>query len=312
VIELYLLITVVVVLAIGIAALFLLVLRRLRARKLQLLNELSSSPRLVADRAFNRLAMARREADLLGRQGTDTGRARELIAQSQAAFDQSQYSRSYELAQSAHEALVHARQTGALASSPAASTAVAAAPAAPPSPASAPRGPDAPGGSPSFPAPVPRLAPNRAESQFQMHLLDSDLDRARGERTSPATLGVASALRNQAQAAFDAGQYTDALRFSLKGRRELGGRVETLAASPTPAGPAADEAPVDPTAGDPATAAERTAGGSRCAQCGYPTRSDDTFCRGCGRPLSSPTCPTCGAPRTAADLFCGRCGARFS
>ncbi len=314
-VELYLLLGVVIVFAAIVLGLLYLALRRLKARRAQLLNDLNSPPRLMSDRAFNRLAMARRETDILGRQGVDTVRARELIAQSQAAFDQSQFSRSYELAQSAHEALVNSRQTGTLPSTAAA---------APPGPAPArpaPALPSRPGGpvgaSPppdDAGAPVPRLAPNRAESQFEMRLLDSDLDRARSARASPSMVSTATSLRTQAQTAFDAGQYTDALRFALKGRRELGGKVETLAAGPgtsaAGSGPALGRP--DPASSDPTVAAERAAGGSRCSQCGYPTRSDDAFCRGCGRPLAPSNCPQCGAVRSPADTFCGRCGAPFS
>jgi Double zinc ribbon len=313
VIDIWVLIAIIVVLGAMGAGLGLLAIKRIRARRNQLLKDLAVSPRHAGDRAFNRLEMARREVAILGRQGTDTSRARDQIAQSQAAFDNGQFERSYELAQSAHETLVHARQTGAL---PGGGTALlapagpsASRPTASTTPPSSPDTAASPSAASSAPAASPRLAPNRAESRFQINLLDSDLDSARSSRASPSTVATASALRSQAQAAFDREQYTDALRFALRGRRELGGKVETLAASPGSA------AAVDGLAGpaaDPSAAAERAAGGARCSQCGYPTRGDDGFCRGCGRPLVPTECPNCGAPRTATDTFCGKCGQRFS
>jgi Double zinc ribbon len=315
VIDPYVLVAVAVILGVVVVAILLFSLQRLKARRTRLLQDLASTPRLASDRAFNRLEMARREAAILGRQGTDTGHARELIAQSQAAFDQAQYSRSYELAQSAHEAMVHARQTGALPSSPSPAGPAAAPPSRTSSaaPRSGPSGPSAvasTGGTGT--GPVSKLAPNRAESQFQIHLLDSELDATRSSRGSPSAIATAGAFRSQAQAAFDREQYTDALRFALKGRRELGGKLETLApvAGGTPsAGPTGES---DANGNDPAAAAERAAGGSRCAQCGYPARTDDSFCRGCGLPRTPTTCAKCGAARTPDDTFCGRCGARFS
>ncbi|MGC2205813.1 MAG: hypothetical protein WA719_07825, partial [Thermoplasmata archaeon] len=120
--EVYIALFVAVVLGIVVIAFLLLTVQRLRRRKTQLEAELKGgSPRLVADRAFNRLGMARREIAILAQQGTDVGRARELIAQSQSAFDLGQFDRSYELAQSAHESMVSARQGHPLTSGPAAS-----------------------------------------------------------------------------------------------------------------------------------------------------------------------------------------------
>jgi Double zinc ribbon len=315
--ELYILIAAAVILGVVVIGVLLLIINRLKRRRAQLLDELSTSPRVVSDRAYNRLEMARREAAILGRQGADTSRARELIAQSQAALDQRQFSRAYELAQSAHEALVHARTTGTLPSSGT----------GPPTPASPPTPPvlsprsAAPsfaavplasgGGGLDVTAPVARLAPNRAESQFQIRLLDAELDAATAKRSSPAMVATASALRSQAQSSFDHEQYTDALRFALRARRELGGNVETLAPGPPSAAPAAGERSNGGT-GDPSVVAERAASGARCPQCGYPALADDAFCRGCGLPRTPTTCAKCGAARTPSDTFCGRCGQRFN
>ncbi len=313
-IDIWVLIAVIVLLGVVGAALGLLAIKRLRARKAQLLNDLATSPKHAGDRAYNRIDMARREVAILGRQGVDTARAREDIAQAQAAFDLRQFERAYELAQSAHEALVHARMTGTLASAGATDRPLAASPDGPRAgsgrlaASSDGTGYSAPsaGGASAVTAP-PRLAPNRAESQFQIHLLDSDLEGARASRGSPSMVATASALRSQAQAAFDREQYTDALKFALRGRRELGGRVETLAPVPGSTGAELPGAVTDASA-----TADRAAAGSRCPQCGYPTRPDDGFCRGCGRPRVPTACPKCGAPRSANDTFCGKCGQPFS
>ncbi|MGI0070823.1 MAG: zinc ribbon domain-containing protein [Thermoplasmata archaeon] len=312
--EVYYLIFGAVVLVIVFVAFFLFAIKRLRARKAQLLRELQNPTRHTSDRAFNRLEMARREVEILARQGTDVSPARSIIARSQAAFDLRQFDKSYELAQSAHESLVAARQGNPLSA------------AAPPlvEPASprrssravpVPTGPmrvaamassDASGPPPASSG-LPR---NRVESQFEMRLLDSDLESARQSRPdAPATLAAVD-LQEKARAAFALGQYTDAFRLALKGRRGLGGQVEAVAAGPTPPPGMGADTGAGPV--DPMRSAEQAASAVRCPNCGYPTGADDVFCRGCGASRSPATCPRCGTPRVPSDTFCGRCGERFS
>ena len=307
--QVYLYLFVAVALVIVFVGLLLLSLQRLRRRKTQLLNDLKNSPRLNSDRAFNRIGMARREVGVLSNQGTDVSRARELIAQAQASFDLGQFERAYELAQSAHESLVSARQGRPLATTPrvrepmtprAGAPPLATASIADPAPTSA-------AGSTGLPR-------NRAESQFEMRLLDSDVESARRTRPSEPSTLAAIDFQRKAQSAFTAGQFTDAFRYALKGRRGLGGNVETVALGPpsrVSGGPSGSvDSPGD--AMDPGVAAERAAGALRCPSCGYPTTPEDVFCRGCGTPRAPTACPRCGTPRTTADTFCGRCGERFS
>ena len=300
--QIYLLLFAAVVLVVVVVALALYTLQRIRRRKQQILGELKHSPRLDSDRAFNRIVMARREADIVGRQGKDVSRAREQIAQAQAQLDLRNFARAYELAQSAHESLVQAYQSA---------TPGAPLPAADPIPSRAsPRSASASLSPPMRPAagaappPITPIPRGRMEAQFEMRLLEADLARASAERPSdPATLSGVD-FQDRARTAFDAGQFAEAFRFALKGRRNLGGKVEAVAPGP---GSAAGGEPLDASA-----AAESAASASRCAECGYPTTPADAFCRGCGTPRTPSTCPRCGAPRTAADTFCGRCGERFS
>jgi Double zinc ribbon len=284
----------IIVLVVFIVGIFLYLARRLRARRDQLLGELKGRPELVQDRAYNRLAMARREAEILARTGADISNSQSLIAQSQAAFDLHDYARSYELAQTAHEGLVNARGTPPR--SPPAVPTVSALPAH-----AVTASPLAPGAAPG-PAPAP-LPKNRAESHFLIGVLTQEVQRA--PPGAGSTL-EALALRDQAQAAFDRGDYGESFRLALRGRRALGGRIESLAATSTP--PASAPLASVPDAGN---VADTVAGAARCPDCGHPTLTDDVFCRGCGRPLGARTCPACGAPRKPTDGFCGRCGAPF-
>lgn len=301
----------VIVLGVIVAGLLLFLLKRLRERKAKILGDLSDRPQLNQDRAFNRLAMARREVEILAKQGVDVQRAQELVAESQAQFDLRHYERAYQTAQSAHEALVNVRQQGSLTSGvpltaksePSPSPFAHAAVGVPPAPSAAP-----------LPTPAaPAIAKNRAESQFQIHLLQEELAKLPNRRVQSAAAVEATGLRKQASAAFDHENYTEAFRLALHGRRALGAAVESLPLSGSP--PSGGTRAV-PNGNAPTTDATRTAeavaGGERCPDCGYPALSGDAFCRGCGRPRSVATCPSCGAPRAADEPFCGRCGARYT
>ncbi len=321
--DIYIVLALAVVLSAIVIGVLLLLIRRLRQRRSQLLQELGGGSLFGPDRAYNRIQMARREVDILARQGTDVARARELVDQADAAYRARQYPRAYDLAQSAHESLVRVRSgvtpltstsrsdAPDSGSAPFAGPSLARATAPGPTPMAAPGGMPPGDGVPGTGALAPpRIAPHRAESQFEIRLLDSELETARAANpTAPATLAAVD-FRSQAQTAFDAGNYTEALRLALKGRRGLGSRVETLALTP-----AAGTATSGDLAGGPldaASTAERAASSSRCPHCGYPTTPDDAFCRGCGSSRAPTTCPRCEAPRAPADSFCGRCGERFS
>ena len=295
---------IVVVVAVIVVGMLLYLRQQLRRKRAQLLRDLEDRPELVQDRAFNRIAMARREAELLAARGSDVTRARELVATAQASFDSRRYEAAYQSAQLAHESLVHARRASPLPSSP---------PKSGPEPTLV-RSPEPdPIASPMTVAPVPGIAKNRAESKFQLTVLDRELERVRHDRSEGPATAEATALQRDAQTAFDRSDYTEAFRLALRGRRALGGSVESLPPSPgarttsTPRAGATDTArPLDASA-----AAERVAGADRCPACGYPTLPGDTFCRGCGTPRAGASCPTCGTSRTPSDTFCGRCGTRF-
>jgi hypothetical protein len=242
--------------------------------------------------------MARREAEVLERQGRDVSRARELLATAEREFGLRQFPAAYEHAHAAHEALVAERRHAS------------------PPPAPRPRAPAPPSAGgvlerafapSSAPSEPPRGLPkNRAESQFQLRLLEADLAKAKERRAGEAGTVAASELYGEAQAAFSREEYTEALRLALRGRRQVGGAVETVALGSSAAKPEPESA-----AQDLAAAAEAVAGRDRCARCGHPSLPGDTFCRGCGAPRTLLACPKCGAARTPSDGFCGRCGLSF-
>lgn len=299
----------VVVLSIVVVALLLYLIRRLRKRRVKILNELDDRPELNQDRAYNRLAMARREAAVLAGQGMDVHRARELIAESQGAFDTRQYDRAYRVAQSAHEALVIARSHGSMppsSTTPSPNSALPSAASVSPTASTTPSSPDA------RPPVAPAIPKNRAESQFQIRILGDEIAARQGRRARDPAVVDATKMRTQASSAFDRGDFTEAFRLGLKGRRMLGATVESLPA----VGGGSTGGPAGPYGGrsgapDATATAEAVAGGERCPDCGYPALRGDVFCRGCGRPRTVMSCASCGSPRVGNEGYCGRCGARF-
>jgi Double zinc ribbon len=277
-------------------------LSRYRLRRVAELRSEATTPRAQSDRAYNRLALARREADLLAAQGVEVASAQQLIDLANRSLDARDFGRAYDLAQAAHETLVKARRdplrSGSKGTSP------------PPGPAATPlpttASPPA-AGAPAAGPPTPSIPKSRVEAQFELRMFEQDLVQAKQRGASGPDVDGAREMYVQAHAAFSKGAYPEAFRLSLRGRRRIGGSVESLG-PPGPATPAAAPATAE---GDPVRAAEEVAAAGRCAQCGHPTVVGDTFCRGCGAALAPPTCPSCGAPRTPRDTFCGKCGARF-
>ena len=282
-------------------------LYRLRLRRRQLRLELDAAPGLVDDRAFNQMRIARSEAEILERTGVDVHRATEQLARAQQRYDLRDYADALSLAQSAHESLVALRTTG-LSRLPSAGPRLS--PASRPSVGSSAERPDPPeaadaGSSLEAPAPTPppRLAKNRAESHFQLLLLAEEVEKAKGTSADPERLEGAQALQRQSQSAFDAREYTDALRLALKARRTLGAPVETLAPARSIGGVASAPDMTRSGAGLPPLPS------AACTTCGRAVAPSDQFCRACGTPKAPRLCPQCGTRIEPHDVYCGGCGA---
>lgn len=147
---------------------------------------------------------------------------------------------------------------------------------------------------------VPRLAKNRAESHFQLSLLNEEIAAASESRPNDAALPDARSASTEAQSAYDRGDYTDAMRLALRGRRKLGTRIETLP-------PPTTRIPPTPPAMVP-QAVTGPSGTAPCLRCGRPLKPADRFCRGCGTPKAPTACPACGTAVDEGDRFCPACG----
>jgi hypothetical protein len=293
---------------------------RMRRRRKQLVAELSDSPEVKEDRAHNQIRLASAEADILERAGVDVARPRDLLAQAQARLERRAVDEAISLARSAHEALVvlkrgepstplasEGRESFGHRFSPVAAGVPSSSSAVAPLAGLGERRSEQPSHSETMaeaPPPISgsRLPKNRVESHFQLRLLSEELDQPTPGGSPAPTHVEAEKLRDDAQRAYDSGDFTEALRLALKGRRRLGARIEAL--PPSPGSRPATDAPSGPEAAPSGEAAATES----CPRCGRANRPSDRFCRACGAPRQLSKCPRCGTPAAPADQFCGGCG----
>ena len=137
------------------------------------------------------------------------------------------------------------------------------------------------------------LPPNFMQAKFSMNLARDEIDaaRSRGQDVTEAERMLA-----EAQATFDAKDYTAALAQGSRARRSL----EVTKASP----PTAATPPVP-------TPSVSTAKTRPCPSCRAAVTVDDAFCRKCGAKVpSARVCPSCGTEVASDDAFCRRCGTK--
>jgi len=281
--------------------------RRLKARLAQIRESIGESPNFADDRAHNLVVLARSEAAALKRGGADVHVAETALDDAEGALKRGEYDDATRSARRAHELLLAQKAAGSpLLLAPAPSRSMPkSSHAADPAPRTN-RSPDpiAAGESAGDTGSPPRLAKNRAESRFQIGLLNEEIGSAgRGAGESP---GIAEAKTGaaEAQAAYDRTDYTEALRLALRARRALGTRIESLPAPltripPSPSGPGA-------------TASSTPSGTEPCGTCGRPLKTADRFCRSCGTAKAPTACGACGTALDPGDRFCAGCGAPVS
>ncbi|MEE9268553.1 MAG: zinc-ribbon domain-containing protein [Thermoplasmata archaeon] len=115
------------------------------------------------------------------------------------------------------------------------------------------------------------------EAKFLLGVIDGRVKRTKKDSKRGKK---ARDLRQQASAAFEAEDYTDALGYAAQCRRLLDG-MAPKAAKPRP----------------------------KCPDCGAPILKTDGFCGKCGTSLKdSSGCRSCGAPLAEGDRFCRKCG----
>ena len=299
----------------GIAAVlgFVYVFHRLRLRRRDLAAR-TESPSSEEDRAFNAIRLARAGADRMAEEGYDVDTIRQLVAEAVAAERRRDSASALQFATQARESLVTLRSNpfpsaGGLG---AGADARAAHETSPPDSELLGSGGGWAGPAPAVPSgsseepPRAKLPPHQVEARFAISALERDLG---GTAPAPAngTRGEAAEYLGQARSAYARADYSEAWRLALRGRRRIGGPVESVTLSfPRPDRPASSPAEVPP-AGE--RGPDEISGAAICSSCGRRNGPADRFCRGCGRSLGPLACARCGVPNSAEDRYCGGCGA---
>jgi double zinc ribbon protein len=289
---------------------FLYFIVQLRRRRAQLASEPIPTREQLDDRAYNQIHIARASAERLQRSGVDVSQVLALLDNAERARARGDPDTATALARSGQETLLRLRSApprGVPASAGTAATGASA-----PAPAGDGAWIDGRTGAAAPPTALPdpptsgsaaRLPKNKAESRFQLSLLDEDVKRAEASDPKGAGTTEGRTLLRDGQSAFERGDYTEALRLGLRGRRRVGARLETLA----PTRSTQPEPDDDSEAPGPAPEPDQ-AGPATCANCGAPMKGADGFCRACGSPRSSARCGQCGEALAPDDRFCGACG----
>jgi len=149
------------------------------------------------------------------------------------------------------------------------------------------------------------LPPNYMQAKFSMNLAHDEIDaaRSRGQDVTEA-----QRMLGEAQATFDAKDYTAALGQASRARRSL--EVTTTVSPPqgtTKVSPPIAATPPAP-APTPSVSTSRT---RPCPNCSAAVAVEDTFCRTCGAKVPfARTCPSCGTEVASDDAFCRKCGTK--
>jgi Double zinc ribbon len=258
------------------------------------------------DRAFNMIRLARAGCDRLAAEGFDVRAVAALVAEAESAERRGSPTVALRSAARARELLLALRTGGSAPPSPLAGPERGGYP--PSRLASGPGAPFDPGPSSSSAAEeeVPRrkLPPFQVESRFAITSLERELA-APIPAGAEGAHGEAAEYLRQAEESYRSEGYAEAWRLALRGRRRLGGTLETVAAPPSRERPASAALPSKVGAPEAEPAGR---GPASCPTCGRPNAPSDRFCRGCGALLGAATCARCGTPNAPDDRFCGACG----
>jgi hypothetical protein len=287
-----------VVLASVVLLVFVYLLHQLRNRKRDARLQMQTTMP-VADQAFNQIRIARAGADHLARDGYEVAGVRSVLDRAETLAQQGSSGEALRLADSAKERMVEIRRdprgrTGLVGAVPPSPGLGLGAPVAPAGPAPT-LGLGGTGGAEAVPAEPdrPKLPTHQVEARFALQLLRKDLEHASPRNGKAAVRREASSLADEAEAAYGRKEYTEAWKLALRGRRRLGGDVESVGVRP-----GAGLVPPSEPAG----------GGVPCPKCQHANAPNDRFCRGCGAAIAVGKCDRCGRVNEPTDQFCGTCG----
>ncbi|MFW6040263.1 MAG: zinc ribbon domain-containing protein [Thermoplasmatota archaeon] len=150
---------------------------------------------------------------------------------------------------------------------------------------------------------------NYLESKFELNQAKDLIDEQEGSTESKELL-------REAEKQFEEGDYTEALRLSIRCKKMINEKQTGLIGV---AKKEEDKVVTDDKV-EKSEFSERVEKKGEhpkkqivCPECGYEVGRDDKFCRNCGVELaSSMKCPSCGSEVNKEDNYCPRCGTEIS
>ncbi|MFA5313235.1 MAG: zinc ribbon domain-containing protein [Methanomassiliicoccales archaeon] len=243
---------------------------------------------LTKDQAYNALMNAKAVANSLKVMGKDTREAEVIIERAEMNYEQRDYVKTIAVAKASKDALLAAKDM--------------------PIPEKAPESSE-----PQEEGPVledktvhdvKKLPQNFVESKFLLATTLSDIEKMEKERN----VDEARSMLAEAQASFDAGDYTASVKSCMRAKRSLAGSPSER---PPAGGAVTDVSTMKAVQGQPGTMKERPA--ARCAKCGEMLLDDDRFCGRCGTEVVHPIiCSRCGNELAQDDAFCRKCGQKLA
>lgn len=236
---------------------------------------------LEQDDAYNAVTTARAVASSLSRNGRNTSDADVLIYQAEMAYDRREFVRCMELSERAKNLLKNSKERDPLTASIEDTG----------------RSPDVKevrGGEEGKTVPaneIKKLPPNYLESKFLLDTVSSMMPDARSDLREEAQKEL-----DQAQASYETGDYSEALKRTLKAKRIL-----------SPSDPAKSRPPANTTIIKPQSSPSVPAA-IRCVKCGASLGPNDDFCYSCGMKSGVRVCGNCQTIASSEDVFCRKCG----
>jgi len=241
---------------------------------------------IIRDDAYNAVATIKAVASSLRDNGREVMEAEMIIYRAESAYESGNYAECKEFADQARSSLLRSKSKNDLADM-----------SEPPAPTTVEKL------STEVPANMTKKMPaNYLESKFIIETADGMVQAAGEEARTEAEL-----LCQEAKGAFEAGDYTAALRSAMRAKRALEGSAGKQKGRAF----ANAEVLVLPKKKEERPAEEAAAEVTKCENCGAAVGPEDGFCFACGKRQGPKVCPSCSKEVAEDDAFCRKCGTRI-
>jgi predicted RNA-binding Zn-ribbon protein involved in translation (DUF1610 family) len=156
---------------------------------------------------------------------------------------------------------------------------------------------------------IRKLPENYMQSKFEINVVEGKIMKMEDGQVKE----FAKLYLHKAKKAFDMGEYTEALKYAIKGNRIIDTReIPQVEVKKAPQAQIVEEKELERKVVAPLVSEEDEEEEEeelRCPNCGAIVRSEDNYCWNCGAKLVFVyECPNCGAEVSSEDKFCRHCG----